>query len=127
MRVNQSASADLRRDSGVMRRHRFAGRAQRSEQGAAMVEFAFVIGLFVLLIFAAISFGYVFMLKQNMTHAAEEGARAATVVPLAKNPATQCAPGSTDPTCSQVEAANRQSSTSIQAFGKQWKDVCGAG
>ena len=42
-----------------------------------MVEFALVIGLFVLVLYGLIAYGLALDLKQNMTHAATEGARAA--------------------------------------------------
>jgi len=42
-----------------------------------MVEFALVIGLFVMVLYGLIAYGLALSLKQNMTHAAAEGARAA--------------------------------------------------
>jgi len=42
-----------------------------------MVEFALVITLFVFVLYALIAYGLALSLKQNMTHAASEGARSA--------------------------------------------------
>ena len=49
----------------------------RSESGAAMVEFALVVGLFVLILYALIYFGMALATKQRVTNAAAAGARAA--------------------------------------------------
>jgi Flp pilus assembly protein TadG len=56
---------------------RLRKRFQKSEEGAAMVEFALVIGLFVVVLYGLIAYGLALDLKQNMSHAANEGARAA--------------------------------------------------
>lgn len=52
------------------------GSAQ-DERGSVLVEFAFVFALFVLVIYAIISFGVILAAKNSITHAAAEGARAA--------------------------------------------------
>ena len=51
----------------------------RSESGVAVIEFALVATLFFGIVLAALDFGYAFMTKENMTHAAQEGMRAALV------------------------------------------------
>ncbi|MGH3848304.1 MAG: TadE/TadG family type IV pilus assembly protein, partial [Pseudonocardiaceae bacterium] len=47
------------------------------EEGAALVEFAFVFPIFILILFGLISFGMILGLKQSVTNASAEGARAA--------------------------------------------------
>lgn len=47
------------------------------ERGSVLVEFSFVFALFVLVIYALISFGMILAAKNSLTHAAAEGARAA--------------------------------------------------
>jgi Flp pilus assembly protein TadG len=49
----------------------------RDERGVAAVEFAIVSIVFITLLFGMISFGFIFALQHNMTHAASEGARSA--------------------------------------------------
>ncbi len=49
----------------------------RDQKGAALVEFAMVVGLFVFLLYGLISFGMILAAKQRITNAAAEGARAA--------------------------------------------------
>lgn len=50
------------------------------ERGSVLVEFSLVFGLFVLVIYALISFGMILAAKNSLTHAAAEGARAAVGV-----------------------------------------------
>jgi Flp pilus assembly protein TadG len=50
---------------------------RRGESGAAAVEFALVVGLFVFILYGLISFGMILATKQRITNAAAEGARAA--------------------------------------------------
>jgi Flp pilus assembly protein TadG len=52
----------------------------RNERGSVLVEFSFVFVLFVLVIYALISFGMILATKNSLTHAAAEGARAAISV-----------------------------------------------
>ena len=47
------------------------------ESGAALVEFALVVGLFVFILYGLIWFGMMLALKQGVTNAAAEGARSA--------------------------------------------------
>lgn len=63
-------------------------REMREERGVAAVEFAIVSLVFIMLLFGMISFGFVFALQHNMTHAASEGARAALKAPQGDEIAT---------------------------------------
>ena len=54
-----------------------AGRRGRGESGAALVEFALVFSLFVFVLYGLISFAMMLALKQSITSAAADGARAA--------------------------------------------------
>ena len=49
----------------------------RSQSGAALVEFALVIGLFAFVLYGLVAFGVILATKQNVTNAASEAARAA--------------------------------------------------
>lgn len=50
---------------------------RRGESGAAIVEFALVAGLFMMLLYGFIAYGLAVSLKQRVTNAAAAGARAA--------------------------------------------------
>lgn len=50
---------------------------RRDESGAAAVEFALVVGLFIFILYGLIAFGMILATKQRVTNAAAEGARAA--------------------------------------------------
>ena len=50
---------------------------RRDQSGAAAVEFALVVGLFVFILYGLIAFGMILATKQRITNAAAEGARAA--------------------------------------------------
>lgn len=50
---------------------------RRDQKGAALVEFAMVVGLFVMVLYGLIYFGMALATKQRVTNAAAEGARAA--------------------------------------------------
>lgn len=73
----------------------------RSERGAAMVEFALILPLILLLLFGVIEFGRAYNVKVQLTGAAREGAR---VVALGGNEAASdarvvaAAPGLNSPT-----------------------------
>ncbi|GAA2074608.1 pilus assembly protein [Aeromicrobium halocynthiae] len=60
------------------RRHRVR---RRDEHGAAMVEFALIAPLFIALVFAVISYGYMLSYRQAVSQAASEGARSVAVAP----------------------------------------------
>jgi hypothetical protein len=58
----------------------------KGEEGVALIEFSLVFALFVFILYALIAFGTALALKQSVTHAATEGARAA--VGVVDNPST---------------------------------------
>jgi hypothetical protein len=63
---------------------RFGGLRDRvggDDRGAALVEFAFIIPLFMMLVLGMISGGILYNQKMQLTHAAREGARYAATVP----------------------------------------------
>lgn len=68
-------------------------RAVPGERGAAAVEFALVVPLLVLILFGIVSFGLMLSLRQGLSQAAGEGARAAavTLVDADKNTAAVAA------------------------------------
>jgi Flp pilus assembly protein TadG len=51
----------------------------RQDRGAAAIEFALVVPILLLLVFATISFGMMLSFRQTLSQAATEGARAAAV------------------------------------------------
>ncbi len=60
-----------------MRRSRATG--SPDDEGAVLIEFAIVIGLFFLLVFGMVDFGLAINTKTQMTNAGREGARLGTV------------------------------------------------
>jgi Flp pilus assembly protein TadG len=58
-------------------------RSRDPQRGAAAVEFALVLPLFLALLMGSIDYGYYFFSDQIVTNAAREGARAGTLVPPA--------------------------------------------
>lgn len=52
---------------------------QRSERGAEMVEFAFVVVLLIMLLYGIVSYGLILSAQSTVTQAAEDGARAGIV------------------------------------------------
>jgi Flp pilus assembly protein TadG len=84
-------------------RHRTRSRsASRPSHGQALVEFAFVAPVFLLLLFAIIDFGRYVYYVQILNNAAREGARYAIV--HGSRSFTPTGPPSTDPTGSAVAA-----------------------
>ena len=51
----------------------------KSEKGQSMVEFALIIPIFILLLFAILDFGRVFHAYLTIDHAGREAARAASI------------------------------------------------
>ena len=86
-----------------LRTTRRAGR--RADDGAAAVEFALVLPIFVALLFGVISYGWMLSYRQGISQAAAEGARAMAV--------TVAPTGSTAPADRAREAINR----SLASYG----------
>jgi hypothetical protein len=59
---------------------------RRNQKGAALIEFAIILPLLLLLVFGSIEFGLLFYNKQVITNASREGARAAIVKIDPENP-----------------------------------------
>lgn len=75
------------------------------ERGAALVEFALVLSILVLLLFGIIEFGRAYQVKLSITHASREGVR---VLAVTKDPdkavaATMAAAASLDLAALQIE------------------------
>lgn len=73
-----------KRHGVVMTPHRVTdrrGSRRRTDDGAAIIEFALVLPILMLLIFGVISFGYMLSFRQAMSQGAAEAARAAAIVP----------------------------------------------
>ena len=79
----------------------------KSERGAAIVEFALVLPVLVMLIFGIVEFGRGYNAKVTVTHAAREGARvlALTADPNAAEAAAKNAATSLDPNDVTVTAS----------------------
>jgi Flp pilus assembly protein TadG len=60
------------------------------QRGAVAIEFALVLGLFIALLYAIISYAFVFMFIQCFTYASEDGLRAAIAVDCVGLTSTQC-------------------------------------
>lgn len=70
-----------------LRVHRRVGSINPSRQrGIAAIEFAFVFLLLFLVMYASATFGAVFYTQQAVSRAAEDGARAATLLPQPPDP-----------------------------------------
>jgi Flp pilus assembly protein TadG len=77
-----AAELTVRRDTvpaPPLRTARSRGLSGRRRRGAAVVEFAIVVPIFVLLVFGMIEFGRMVMVHQLLVGAAREGARQAIV------------------------------------------------
>lgn len=72
-----------RHATGVVRARRRS--RTRDERGASAVEFALVLPILVLFLFGIITYGYMFSVRQALTQAAAEGARAAAVAPAGES------------------------------------------
>lgn len=71
--------------------------ASRNERGAAMVEFAIVLPLLLLLLFGIVEFGRAYNVKVQLTGAVREGARAASFGGDANAAVKGAAPGLNPP------------------------------
>jgi Flp pilus assembly protein TadG len=65
-----------------------SGRHSKRGRGQAMVEFALVIPMFLLILAAIIDFGFGFFDRMSVINAAREGARAGVMVDVANAPST---------------------------------------
>lgn len=87
-------------------------RAAGTERGSVLVEFSFVFALFMLVIYALITFGMILATKNSLTHAAAEGARSA--IGAVDDPLT--------PTVDErVETAKSQVADSLKWFGSKYQ------
>lgn len=68
-------------------------RGRRRERGAAVVEFALVLPLLLMLVIGAIDWGWYFYLREVVTNAAREGARAGSVSAVGGTDASDAARG----------------------------------
>lgn len=59
------------------RERQFDSKAREKQRGVAAIEFALVFVIFFLVLYGIISYGVVFAIQHSLTHAANEGARAA--------------------------------------------------
>lgn len=96
----------------------------RDERGAAAVEFALILPLLCLLVFGIINFGDMLSVRQGVSQAAAEGARAAAVNPGAqadKEAAAKAAVDSAldahDEACASWGTGSTQCSVTIQSCG----------
>ena len=78
---------------------------QQSERGAALIEFAIVLPLFMLLLVGMIEFGRGYYLKSTLTHASREGARAAAVGHADPTQVTLDAAAALDPALATITIA----------------------
>jgi Flp pilus assembly protein TadG len=81
---------------------------RRDEQGAAVVEFALIIPVFILIVFALVDFGRALWMQNVVVAALREGARAAAVV---VDPSTSSPPTSTMTSVAQTKVATYISNT----------------
>jgi Flp pilus assembly protein TadG len=75
-------SSPVRRAASTERTTAHGGRTHRrcgGDDGAALVEFAFVVPIFFLLVFGIMEFGWAFYQHLDVRHGAREGARLAAV------------------------------------------------
>lgn len=63
--------------------------AVHGDRGAAAVEFALVVPVLFILVFAVVNFGQILSARQAVSQAAAEGARAAAVTPVGEDPVTR--------------------------------------
>jgi TadE-like protein len=69
-------------------------RRARGERGAALVEFALLLPVFLLIVFGGITAALAYEHKADIVHAVRDGARYGATVPLAQcDPPSPCGPG----------------------------------
>ncbi|WP_175777945.1 TadE/TadG family type IV pilus assembly protein [Burkholderia anthina] len=78
----------------------------RRQRGVAAIEFAIVFPLFFLIFYAIVTFGLIFVVKQNLTFAASEGARAAL--------------NYTSSPCDRLKAAATTACSAVNGGGTPW-------
>lgn len=83
------------------------GRPDHTSRGQALVEFALIVPIFLMLLFALVDFGRVVFAQQAITQGAREGARAALVAALDPTITTTACPG-TSTYCKIRTAAKAQ-------------------
>lgn len=83
------------------------GRPEPTGRGQALVEFALIVPVFLMLLFALVDFGRVVFAQQAITQGAREGARAALVAALDPAITTSACPG-TSTHCKIRTAAKAQ-------------------
>lgn len=75
------------------RRHSERGQRGKGDRGAALLEFALVAPLFILLLYAIVAYGAVLAVKHSLTQAAADAARAA--VPVSQDLPAESGPSQT--------------------------------
>jgi Flp pilus assembly protein TadG len=94
--------------------HTSRWRGRRRERGAAAVEFALVLPLFIALLMGSIDYGYYFFSEQVVTNAAREGARAGSLV----------AQGGALPTAGAQSTAISNARTAAQTYMQKGGVTC---
>jgi Flp pilus assembly protein TadG len=95
--------------------------AQQRQRGQAVVEFAFVLPLFLLIMSGTIEFGRAYFAYAQLLQAAQEGARYGAVLPDVPNDnaiierVQQLAPGRDDDTVTIATSASPTNSASVSA------------
>jgi len=89
---------------------------RRTERGAALLEFVLVIPIFLFVLYGLIAFGMAISLKQSITHAASQGARAAIGAPVT-SACTTPTPPDTPQECAWKLAASTQVQSALHWMG----------
>ena len=101
---------------------RTTARRRRGQQGAAAVEFALLVPLICILVFATMSYAYMFSFRQTLSQAAAEGARAA----VGGSKGAGCSPTATSFPVATCPAQSAASSAVANVMG-QYDMACGTG
>lgn len=100
-------------------------KSSSNERGAAMVEFAFVLPVFMALILGMFTGGSAYSTKLSLNGAAREGGRYGATLPLASAPASCGGSGSsTNNWLHCVADATEQAATGDLAAGKPGRSIC---